>query len=164
MSYNILSPISGQPVSKSQFGDAVKAALDDLDNKVNVGWDPYTPTFAGSTSGGLGNGTASGQFRRLGKSVDFLGKIVWGSTTNAVGFLRCGLPSTRDTAIDLVGPGLLLDSSAGTAGYYRSVCLSGVPETNYVLMGVDGNLAQHTVPWTWATGDIIRFAGTYFEP
>jgi hypothetical protein len=31
---NIISPVPGQPVSKSQYGDPVKAAIDDLDARV----------------------------------------------------------------------------------------------------------------------------------
>ncbi|NMO52035.1 hypothetical protein HH310_12610 [Actinoplanes sp. TBRC 11911] len=128
-------------------------------------WTAFTPTYgAAGGSPAIGNGSLVGRYLRMGKTVFYVARMTWGSTTvTGTSFLRFGLPSTPNAAIDYIGSAMLLDVSAGTAGYLTSTSMaSAVP---YVLIGAPtGGLVTNTIPFTLASGDIVRWAGTYEEP
>jgi hypothetical protein len=130
-------------------------------------WIAYTPVLAGTTSGGgIGNGTATGRYRRDGDTVTAMIHIVWGSTTSwGVGSGTVTLPvAGRATAPPHCAEGLLIDASAG-----RTLGVGQFDTVNRVIMVAAINLAAAavggvvapTAPWTWTTSDEVRLTAVY---
>ena len=159
-------PLSTDTFRPHEHMQDMAEAIDDDVSGLLGGWTAFTPTFGASAgSPALGNGTIGGRYKRLGKTVTFTAKMTWGSTTNSgTGFLRFGLPSARISTVDFLGDAMLLDSSAGTAGYVTATCLAGGTD-NFVLIGAAaGGFVTNTIPFTFGAGDIVRWGGTYEEP
>jgi hypothetical protein len=57
-------------------------------------WQAYTPSWTASTINPIvGNGQLIGRYMRVGNTLDFMLRIVWGSSTNAgAGIFDFGLP------------------------------------------------------------------------
>jgi hypothetical protein len=142
-------------------GDVVDAA--DL-NTIAGAFDAFTPTLTNLT---LGNGTATGYKKKVGRIVFFWVQITLGSTSSVTGGVRVDLPETANAA----GAGgfdvSFFDDSAGAAtGYFTG---GAIMETTYVALRAIGTAATYggltglssTIPFTWATSDWIRVAGWY---
>jgi hypothetical protein len=142
-------------------GDVVDAA--DL-NTIAGAFDAFTPTLTNLT---LGNGTATGYKKKVGRIVFFWVQITLGSTSSVTGGVRVDLPETANAA----GAGgfdvSFFDDSAGAAtGYFTG---GAIMETTYVALRAVGTAATYggltglssTIPFTWATSDWIRVAGWY---
>jgi hypothetical protein len=127
-------------------------------------WLTYSPNWtAVTTSPVLGNGTISGWYRRVGKTVHFRILLTMGSTTTygsgGFGFSLPVASIAQPSPIGgAIGNAALYDLSAPTRNF-RHVYWAG---TNVVRIADDsGALAANTVPWTWANGDQIAIHGTY---
>jgi hypothetical protein len=129
-------------------------------------WTAYTPTLGNAGgSPALGNGTIIGRLRRMGKTVHYTAKLTGGGTTNfGSGFLRLGIPSVPNTAIDYVGTALLLNGSiAGTGGYISATSMVSGAVPYVLLYGVTGGVMTNTSPFTCNGNTVIRWSGTYEE-
>lgn len=124
-------------------------------------WAAYTPVIVGA-GWALGNGTITGKYTRIGKVVHFHILIVFGSTSTygATGF-TISLPLSRQPN-ETSYIGQVVDVSLG-----NSYLMQAITDTNTTLIinTLTGTaLIQeiiNTRPFTWASGDIIRFGGTY---
>lgn len=128
-------------------------------NGLQAAWDSYTPTVGGWS---LGNGTINGWYLQVGRTIHFRILFTTGSSTTYSGGPNFTLPVT---AVALgtngrrpVGTADLYDASATAHRHYFAV-LSAATVVAPVLH--DGTAVSPTVPWTWATGDIIELTGTY---
>lgn len=124
-------------------------------------WTAFTPTI---TNWGVGNGTLLGRFEQRGKSVKFRIEFTVGSTTTLSGILNFALPVAANfsagvmDAFPPVGWASLRDVSAPAQRQWMGVLSS----TTTVIVADDSlTPVQPTVPWSWATGDIIVINGTY---
>lgn len=130
------------------------------------GWEDYTPTMTFAT---VVNGTVTGRVRQLGKVVDFYGSYTVGSSdTVSAGFSTA--PPVEPAAYYLtsfvpVGQATYFDASPGTAwagpllnhgttGRFRFWVIN--PAT---ASGI--NVVSGTAPFTFATGDVVRWEGRY---
>lgn len=142
-------------------GDVPDAA--DL-NTIAGAWDSFTPTLTNVT---LGNGTATGYKKKVGRTVFFWVQVTLGSTSAITGGIRVDLPETASAA----GAGgfdvSFYDDSAGAAtGYFVG---AAIMETTYVALRAVGTAATYggmtglssTIPFTWTTSDWFRVAGFY---
>ncbi len=144
-------------------GDVVDAA--DL-NTIAGAWDAFTPTLTNIT---LGNGTATGYKKKVGRCVFFWVQVTFGSTTSvSAGGVRVDLPETAAAAGAGAFDVSFFDDSAGAAtGYFTG---GAIMETTYVALRAVGTAATYggltgltsTIPFTWATSDWFRVAG-FFE-
>jgi len=122
-------------------------------------WTAYTPTLGGWT---LGNGTLSGSYIQAGKLIHFRIIFTVGSTTTISGAPNFSIPAAALTlganGRRPVGTIDLFDTSGSAHRHYF-----GVLTTTTAVAPVlhDGTAISPTVPWTWATGDIIEISGTY---
>lgn len=120
-------------------------------------WTTWSPTLVGLTSGGsIGNATVAARYHRVHDNVEAMLDITVGSTTSfGSGTTAISLPVTAQaTNPSLLGVAFLFDTSA-TA---RRVGVAIMNTTsNLILMQYDGTIVTNTAPWTWATGDAIRF-------
>jgi hypothetical protein len=148
---------AGEVPSASTFNTHVR------DNLKAIGdpWTAYTPTLSGWTKG---NGTLAGWAMTAGKLIHYRIEYTVGSTDTLSGQLRISLPATARwsatplTALPPVGQASLRDVSA-PAGRTRSALLFS--SSTITLVDEAFNAVTSTVPWTWATGDLVVVNGSY---
>ena len=152
-------------LSHSDLNDAVEA----LEAKVAIGntvlgvYQAYTPTFTNLT---VGNGTLAAQYCTVNKFVHAFGSLTFGSTSAMSSSPFFTLPvstvtaemgaiamvmgtASYITAAGVVTKGTVNGFTAQTSVQFWVITTSGAYE------GQTGPTA--TVPFTWATGDIIRW-------
>lgn len=125
-------------------------------------WVSYTPVI--SNGWGIGNGTATGAYCQIGKVVHFRCAFTFGSTSTFAAAATIEVNYPLEAAALWAGPIVAhyFDTSAGV--WYNAVSREQstvvfrlhTPSTN-------GQFTQTnaTTPFTWASGDILRVAGTY---
>lgn len=130
-------------------------------------WTSYTPTWGGAVT--IGNGTSTGAFTRVGKTVHFRAKLVWGSTSSmAAASATVTLPVTSLAAganaacrVDFYD-----DSSVATGGLTMGFLVLGTTTATLWRTAaggsyVDSAALSSTIPFSWAAPDEIRVSGTY---
>jgi hypothetical protein len=147
----------------SDINDAVEA----LEAKVAIGntvigaWIDYTPTWTSSgTNPVIGNGTITGRYALINKTVIAQIYIVTGSTTTyGSGGYFFSLPVTAAATISgypAIGAGWVLDSSAANAvTVIANVHNSGTTTFGMRYTGGGNGSVTNTAPFTFATGDFI---------
>lgn len=127
-------------------------------------WTAFTPTLSNGWL--LGNATYVAQYMKVGRLVSFYIEITTGSTTTMGTGLDVAIPVTAangnytgalaayciDTNTTSRYP-LMIAATATTS--YRLFCVNAAG-----TYAVGANITA-TVPFTWATGDIIWTGGTY---
>lgn len=116
-------------------------------------WNAYTPALTGVT---LGNGTIVGEYVQDGKLVHFKFALTRGSTTVFTGGVSIGLPVTGSDG-NWAGIAFLFSSLTGAS---RMPGVLNPFTTTVQVFGPTGQVTA-TVPFTWATGDVIKGSGTY---
>jgi hypothetical protein len=131
-------------------------------------WTAYTPTLSGTWASG--NATASGAYVQIGKTIHYRGSITIGSTTTiGAGLIIISLPVNRASGLGAQTPygrAVFVDASLGVYNY--GVCELDTSSQIIILRAekVDGTYTElastsSSVPFTWATNDVIRFFVTY---
>ena len=132
----------------------------------NTGWLPdfegrwvsYTPTIGGNWT--KGNGTATGQYTRRGRTVHVRAELLVGSTTtygvSCALSLPSGCSSAQEAAINIQY------SDTGSNGYQGAGYIGG-GWLNCLVMGTTGayNALSSTNPFPWASGDFVKATATY---
>lgn len=139
-------------------------------------WDSWTPSYTGFT---LGNGTVNyAKYIRIGNIIFFRFKITLGSTSSVgATAVYVDLPSDFHSDYSIngehIGKLTVVDSSAGNyfGGELEVQSLSANPSVRLKLYYDSGSYEQvagntntnvkTTLPFTWATGDIIMGSGFY---
>jgi hypothetical protein len=122
-------------------------------------WTSYTPTWTGITQG---NGTSTGAYARIGKTIHFWAKFVYGSTSvMGTTTVTPSLPVTKATNCPL-----LLIAVANDAGTGAFPLFTIGNDGTLHLINASTTYAQAatfstTAPFTWTTGDYINVNGTY---
>lgn len=160
------------PLSATEVGylDGVTSAVQtQIDSKLTTpgAWTSYTPTLGNLT---LGNGTVSGAYVQIGKTVAFRAYVKFGSTTSfSGGTVNITTPTTQKSGGST--PGQMFFCSAGALD-------SGVAQFQLACLYADGNTVRvyafntggtymsltnlsSTVPFTWATNDEVYVSGIY---
>jgi len=134
----------------------------------STAWTAYTPTITADGGGfALNNGTLTGRYKQIGKTVFFKLKFVYGSTTNAgSGHWNFSLPVTAYDS-DFTFSASILDSGIawyggiGNGNYTGSTSSFAVITTSpsasvstWVPVGNGG-------PFTWGATDNITITGSY---
>lgn len=150
---------------------AVTTDNDELDYYNGSAWVPALPvgawqTWAPTLSSGWANGNgvwSDSKYCQIGKTVHFRATFTLGSTTTKGAGLVCSLPVTGS------GSGLYNINGTFQQGTTRNTGFNIGQSTTQITMGVsraDTTYVQYAavtslIPFTWATGDIIWFTGTY---
>lgn len=120
-------------------------------------WTSYTPVWSSAATQPVkNNGTLTGRYRRMGKTIDALIVLVCGSTTTyGTGEWRFTLPVT---AVDLLDVGIcfIFDNGLQTR---PGVC--HLITTTTVAPDSAGGTCTNTVPQTWTTADQCVIRITY---
>jgi len=138
------------------------AQLRDLANSMGA-WGSYTPALSG-TGWAIGNGTAVGYFSQTQKTVRFRGTLTFGSSSTFGGsqaYISYPVTTNANAQVPLLYVAAY-DSSASTwyrLDYVHASTTTFTPKTVGTL-GVMANVIS-TSPFTWATGDLLYFAGQY---
>ena len=130
-------------------------------------WTSYTPTLTGWT---LGNGTLVGFYNNDGKTVHVAASVKWGSTTSAAGNLYLSLPVAADLTLggtflfniyQAGGVGVATDFNADT--YYQlGGYVTGSTTMRIILTNGSSNSGVAvSIPFTWATSDMMIISITY---
>lgn len=138
-------------------GDVVDAT--DL-NTIAGAWDSFTVTLTNLT---LGNGTATGFYKKIGRTVVYRVQVTFGSTSSVTGTVSINLPVTAASVLG-THQVIMFDDSTSTT-YVGLVAPTTTAAQLRVLnaSATYGTLSalSSTVPFTWATSDIIRLSGVY---
>jgi hypothetical protein len=131
-------------------------------------WAAYTPTITADGGGfTLGNGVITGRYKQIGKTVFFLVKFVYGSTTNpGTGHWNFSLPVTaKDSNFTFTAS--ILDDGASWYGGVGNGNYTG-STTNFAVITTNPNEALtgwvpvgNGGPFTWGTADNITISGSY---
>ena len=127
-------------------------------------WTAYTPTWTTSgTAPSLGNGSLTGAYQQLGKTVFVRVHLTFGSTTTAgTGNWRMTLPVAAKSTNHVVMPATYLDNTVNW--YIGMVNCEYDGNANYVvpLLGSSPSAAvTNTAPFTWGNTDSLTFNGSY---
>lgn len=129
-------------------------------------WISYTPSWTASGSApSLGNGTISGRYKVVGKTIFVSVKLVTGSTTTyGSGDWRFSLPVTAYSADSIQMSCSMLDN--GINWYQGTVngTYSGLTDRTSIICdtaGVNAAAVTATTPFTWGAGDSLIFNGSY---
>ncbi len=147
-------PSTATPLSAARM-QHIEDGIADL----GADWASYTPTLGGAT---LGNGSATGAFVQIGKTVAFRAQFTLGSTSTVTGNFTISLPVTASNG-NFVATGTIEDS--GTARL-PAMCFGQTTSVLVYAIGTDTTFAYFrpfsaTVPFTWTTGDFILVSGVY---
>lgn len=141
------------------FGVAVNDSCNEL-HRLADDWVSVTPTVTSGLT--VGNATRTGFYRRTRGMIQFYGSIVFGTTTTSVSspiVIASAVPTsgTSVTALTYGIDACLYDASAG---YYYSLQASWNRLSGITVRQIGASTAlANTVPWVWATGDAILWAG-----
>ena len=128
-------------------------------------WASYAPTISG-TGWAVGNGTLTGAYSQIGKTVTFTISFAMGSTSTAgTGGLAFSLPVTLANATSLP-MGQCIDQGNNNFlvfGQYLLGSNTVQPLATGGASGAAGGPLTSTVPfpWTPADGDTVFISGTY---
>jgi hypothetical protein len=128
---------------------------------IQAAWTTYTPAWTSSgTAPALGNGTITGRYMQVGKTISFEIILTLGSTST-VGTLGYffSLPVTALSGNHIpVGSGNFFDTSAGTD--FARTAIRGASGIVGLFDNAGARVGAAT-PVVPATGDIISVNGTY---
>lgn len=125
-------------------------------------WTAYTPSWTSSgTAPAIGNGTITGAWSLVGKTLSFRIKLTMGSTTTfGTGNYSFSLPGGVTSAgEDQAVVAVLFDTSAGLRAHAAGLVLASGTTVSRIAVNNAGG-ASNTIPWTWANGDLITINGT----
>lgn len=124
-------------------------------------WIAFTPTVSG-TGWAIGNGTITGKYTRVGRTVFFQIQIVWGTTsTFGTGQLIVGLPFAAQSVVS--EQFLAFGTHTGTGSWVLQSSINTANDLRLFALGANGALSAvtSTAPFTWASTDVLNIAGAY---
>lgn len=131
-------------------------------------WHTYTPTWTTSgTSPSLGNGTLTGRYMKIGRTVHVVVEFTAGSTTTfGTGTWSFTLPLTAGGAGNLLPIGFVYFEDVGVAGYLgamrKETSTTFIPATIGTASTYAGlDVTSNTKPFSWGNTDYFKAAGTY---
>ena len=124
-------------------------------------WTTWTPTNGNIT---LGNGTLDARYNKVGKTINFIWRVIFGSTTTISGSPNFTLPFS--TAINNQNfQAALLDSGTAWLGAFASgaggTVYLDLAFTSGTYLTTSGGGFSSTAPFTWTTNDSIVVKGSY---
>jgi len=123
----------------------------------------YTPTLTGFT---LGNGTVSGSYTQVGKTVWFEVTFTMGTTSAAASAIpTVTLPVTAASGSVHSALCRAQFTDAGTAAYLAAARILTTTTCGAYIIGSSGifTTPSTTTPFTWtpASGDLVYWSGVY---
>ena len=131
-------------------------------NTIGAAWETYTPVWSSTgTAPVLGNGTITGRYGRINKTVWGTINITTGSTTTyGTGIYTVTLPFNQVSNTAVQGYGILFDASASFIGYPGVITYNAAGNVTMRFGNAVGDFTP-TVPITLAQSDQIRIFFMY---
>lgn len=132
---------------------------------LTAAWTAYTPTWTASAgTPAIGNGTLTGEYRRLGKTVDCHVTLTAGSTTTygtGGAFWMFSIPVGTASG-RWNGSGLAIDTGVLEYPVITDIGYGGSPASTTITMFKPGSgRFSNTSPFTFGTGDVLNLNITY---
>lgn len=128
---------------------------------IQAAWDSYTATWTGSTTNPvIGDGTITGVYMRVGKTIHYRVTVTIGSTTTLGSggyFLSLPVASASPNNVP-IGVGSVFDTSTGAL--YGRVAIQQSTTRVHLYDNSNGRV-NPTTPIALAAGDVISATGTY---
>lgn len=152
--------VASETVTAALLNTEVRDAL----TGIGAAWTSYTPTWtAVGTAPSLGNGTLTGAWLQIGKTVHFVIELTAGSTTTfGTNRWMFTLPATEKARM-WSAKGVAFDTSATAYYFAQGVRLSSGKLDVFTEPGTAGAAMASCAassPMTWATGDRLTLNGT----
>ena len=130
----------------------------------NIGtWTSWTPTLSSGFSNG--NATTVGRYLKIGKSIFYWGAITFGTTTVKGAIMKLSVPVPATSAIAACALTSIFGSPNGTQMLFTplqdTVSIFEAVTMTSSMAYVGSAQTTATVPFTWGTGDVVRYGGTY---
>ena len=164
------SAISSHSSASDPHGDRSNAASL-YATKTNFpadGWTAYTPTITADGGGfSLQNGTVSGRYKQLGKTIHFYLKFTFGSTTNpGTGHWNFSLPVQAYNSNFTFSAAILDDSNAWYGGIGNGNYTGSTTSFAVIIPGTNASVTTWATvgnggPFIWTTNDNITISGSY---
>lgn len=153
--FNLVYPDSTGSTRLWEHFQALALSTDTaIEARAPADWTSFSPTMPGST---FGNATSVGQYIQLGKLVHAMMNVTFGTTTSVGTFLYVSLPVAAAAVVPThVGSGIALGSIRSSLSVELESTLDKV-----LFVSAAGALVSATSPFTWGSGDIIRYSVTY---
>jgi hypothetical protein len=129
-------------------------------------WVPYTPVWSAiGTAPVLGNGTLTGRYRVVQKTVTMSLTLTYGSTTTGgTGGWEFTYPLASASSTPDMDPMPAVLLLSGTGAYPAIAANVGSTTLIYVVATGAVNGITQTVPFTWIAGSSLNIEGTYLTP
>jgi hypothetical protein len=134
----------------------------------STAWTSYTPTMTADGGGfALNNGTLTGRYKQVGKTVFFSLKFVFGSTTSpGAGHWNFGLPVTAYDSNFTFSAAILDDTVAWYGGIGNGNYTGSTSSFAVIIPGTNASVTTWAVvgnggPFLWTTNDNITITGSY---
>jgi hypothetical protein len=134
----------------------------------STAWTAYTPTITADGGGfALNNGTLTGRYKQVGKTVFFKLKFVFGSTTSAgTGHWNFSLPVTAYDANFTFSAAILDDGNAWYGGIGNGNYTGSTSSFAVIIPGTSSSVTTWASvgnggPFIWGTADNITISGSY---
>ena len=163
------TPAAPTAVSGTNTTQIATTAFVTTANQQLNNYTAYTPTFNGLS---IGNGTVTSAYCRVNKFVHYWGRLVFGTTTSVSGVTYFTLPVDCDAtqSLDTTSFGNMYFYDLSASVVYPADGVSGASNASRAYMSALVTSGAYstkinigaTVPFTWATGDIITW-NFYYE-
>ncbi len=155
---NLFKPDPTELVDVNAHLNANFDKIDTLAGAIGGGaWQSYAPGWAASvTQPAIGNGVLTGRFLQVGKTVDVLVVLSWGSTTAAGNgqytfTLPPGMvPRAVPTTVYLPGGGVYVGGS-----FYPALIVAQGGLNTFIVLVNNGQALGHNTPAAWVNGNLI---------
>jgi hypothetical protein len=134
----------------------------------STAWTSYTPTITADGGGfALNNGTLTGRYKQVGKTVFFNLKFVFGSTTSAgTGHWNFSLPVTAYDSNFTFSAAILDDGVAWYGGIGNGNYTGSTSSFAVIIPGTNASVTTWASvgnggPFIWGTSDNITISGSY---
>jgi hypothetical protein len=126
-------------------------------------WQTWTPTYTRLT---IGNGTVTARYQQIGKTINFVWSLTWGSTTSVTNYPIVSAPVSGFITGTQYGIGTLYLQDISGLSYQGIVQLTTGTGLYLSLARTDGGFLyewplDNTTPVTWTTGDKWTISGSY---
>ncbi len=171
-----------QPTIFDAKGDLLTASANDTPARIAVGadnlflqaasgqatglqwggtWETWSPTINNMS---IGNGTVTARYAKIGKTIAFSVRVVFGSTSSITGSPNFLLPLSA--ASNGVYPVWITDTGVGSWFGRAGIFAFDYTKIYLDLIGVGGSYAAGlpfgaSAPFTWGTNDEFTVSGTY---
>jgi hypothetical protein len=147
------------PITGSLSGSVNGATID------NTAWTSYSVSWSSQSNPQpvLGNGSLTGFYKVIGKTVFVRVKLNWGTTTSGgTGDWRFSLPVNAASSDGVQFPCSMLDNGVNWyAGIVNGTYTGAVDKSSIITTASPAGAITANIPFTWGNLDSLQFNGSY---